>query len=186
MDSEVSVQRVMPPTWKIYSKLSNIRLEFLHTSSERWTFFLVFDCIFVRKHHARLHLDKFQFWSRAPLMQEEGFQIYVYRFTSRALASAEESQHKIWCVVSFVSSALHPNFNNQVHCCCKSMPSEAPQSAKTQLSFTTAECDRRDAVPLTVNRSASAAKTESPYVNTEPSGTLFASSRSRCPSTPLS
>ena len=31
-------------------------------------------------------------------------------------SAAEESHHKISCVVSLVSSALHPNFNNQFFC----------------------------------------------------------------------
>ena len=49
----------------------------------------------------------------------------------RTPSSAEESQHRICCVVSFVSSALHPNFNNQFHCCRKLMPSQAPESPAT-------------------------------------------------------
>ena len=32
-------------------------------------------------------------------------------------SAAEESQHRICCVVSLVSSALHPNFSKQFHCC---------------------------------------------------------------------
>ena len=45
--------------------------------------------------------------------------------------AAEESQHRICCVVSDVFSVLHPNFNNQFHCCRKLMPSQAPESAAT-------------------------------------------------------
>ena len=64
-------------------------------------------------------------------------------------SAAEEPQHKICCVVSFVYLALHPNFN-QVHCCRKSMPSQAPESAATHsasplLSATVAR--RGDRVP---------------------------------------
>ena len=32
-------------------------------------------------------------------------------------SAVEESKNKICCVVSLVSSALHPNFNNHFHCC---------------------------------------------------------------------
>ena len=46
-------------------------------------------------------------------------------------SAAEESQDRICCVDSFVSSALHPNFNNQFHCCRKVIPSQAPESAAT-------------------------------------------------------
>ena len=46
-------------------------------------------------------------------------------------SAAEESQDMICCIDSFVSSALHPNFNNQFHCCRKLMRSQAPESAAT-------------------------------------------------------
>ena len=110
-------------------------------------------------------------------------------------SAAEESQHWICCVVSFVSSALHPNFHNQFHCCHKPMPSQAPESAATNsaLPRLTAIVDwflrdavigyqpglpcNHDPVPLTLNRSASLAQSESPYVNTEPTGALFTASR---------
>ena len=110
-------------------------------------------------------------------------------------SAAEESQHWICCVVSFVSSALHPNFHNQFHCCHKLMPSQAPESAATNSASPrlTAIVDwflrdavigyqpclprNHDPVPLTLNRSASLAQSESPYVNTEPTGALFTASR---------
>ena len=96
--------------------------------------------------------------------------------------AAEELQHRIWCVVSCVS-ALHPNFNNQYHCCRKLMPSQAPDSAATNsassLPSAIVDCFlleavigyqpslpcTHDAVPLTLNRSASQAQSESPYVS---------------------
>ena len=94
-----------------------------------------------------------------------------------------------------VSSALHPNFNNQVHCCRKVMLSRAPESAATNsaspLLSAIVDCflldavigyqpslpRNHDAVPLTLNRSASPAQSESSYVNTEPTGALSTASR---------
>ena len=46
-------------------------------------------------------------------------------------SAAEESQGRICRVDSFVSSTLHPNFNNQFHCCRKLMRSQVPESAAT-------------------------------------------------------
>ena len=110
-------------------------------------------------------------------------------------SAAEESQHRICCVVSFVSSVLHPNFNNQFHCCRKFVPSQAPESAATNsaspLLSAIVDCflldavigyqpsvpRNHDAVPLTRKRSASPAQSESPYVNTEPTRTHFIASR---------
>ena len=110
-------------------------------------------------------------------------------------SAAEESQHRICCVVSFVSSALHRNFNNQFHSCRKLVPSQAPERPATNsaspllsaivdcfLVDTVIGCQpsllrTHDVVPLTLNRSASPGQSESPYVNTEPSGALFTVSR---------
>ena len=69
-----------------------------------------------------------------------------------------------------------------------SPPFTGSRECSDQLSFATAECDLRllfcsmvprnhDAFPLTLNRSASPAQSESPYVNTEPTGALFTASR---------
>ena len=106
-------------------------------------------------------------------------------------SAAEKSQHKICCVVTFVSSALHPNFNNQFHCCRKLIPSQAPESAATNsaspLLIAIFDCFLLDAVigyqpslprshdtvPFTLNRSASPAQSESPYVNTDPTRNSF-------------
>ena len=89
--------------------MSKIRVEFLQSSSARSfrqssnLFRPQFDlqsesremdriwcrlylCQTVRRHFARHHLDKSHFWSRAPLLQEERFQLDVSRLTSRALA----------------------------------------------------------------------------------------------------
>ena len=81
--------------------------------------------------------------------------------------AAEESQHRI------CSSALHPNFNTQFHCCRKPMPSQIPENAATNsaspLLSPIVDCFlldaviekqasllcTHDAVPLTLNRSAS-------------------------------
>ena len=110
-------------------------------------------------------------------------------------SAAEESQHRICCVVSLVSTALHPNFSNQFHYCRRLMPSQAPESAATNsaspLLCAIVVCvlldavignqpslpRNHDAVPLTLNRSASPAQSESPHVNTEPTGALFTASR---------
>ena len=87
-------------------------------------------------------------------------------------SAAEESQHGICCV----SSALHPNFNNQFHCCRKLRPSHAPESAATNsaspLLRAIVDCSLLDAVI-----GASPAQSESPYVNTQPTGGLFTTSR---------
>ena len=75
---------------------------------------------------------------------------------------------------------------SQQRICCDApvcMPSQAPESAATNsaspLLSATVDCFRRshDAVPLTLNGSASPAQSESPYVNTEPIGALFTASR---------
>ena len=110
-------------------------------------------------------------------------------------SAAEEPQHRICCVVSVVSLALHPNFNDKSHCCRKLMPSQPPECAATNpaspLSSAIVDCflldavigyqpslpRNHDAVPLTLNRSASPAQSESPHVNTEPTRVLVTASR---------
>ena len=82
-------------------------------------------------------------------------------------------------------------FNNQFHCCRKLMPSQAPESAATNsaspLLRAIVDCflldavigyqpslpRNHDAVPLTLIWSASPAQSESPYVNTKPTGALL-------------
>ena len=147
---------------------------------------------------SRLHLMTRLKNLRAPLLQEERFQIDVSRLRvqpSRLIIpnAAEESQHKICCIVSFVSSELHPDVDKQFHCCRKPMPSQAPKCSN-QVRFTTAEIvndfllyamighqpslpRNHGAFPLTLNRSASPIQSESPYVNTEPTRALFTASR---------
>ena len=110
-------------------------------------------------------------------------------------SAAEESHHRICCVVSLLSSALHTKFNNQFHCCRKLMPSQAPESAAinpaSPLLSAIVDCflldavigyqpslpRNHDAAPATLDRSASPAQSVSPYVNTEPTGALFTASR---------
>ena len=56
-------------------------------SLERWTeFFRPYLRQTVSKHLARLHLDNFHFWSRAPSLHDERCQLDVCRFTTGALA----------------------------------------------------------------------------------------------------
>ena len=110
-------------------------------------------------------------------------------------SAAKESQHKICCDASVVSSSLHPNCNGHIHCCRRPMLSQAPESAATNSAspLLSAIVDSflldavigyevylagHVAVPLTLSRSASPAQSESPYVNTEPTGDLFKASRS--------
>ena len=130
-------------------------------SLERWTAFGV-DCLFVTQ---SVSLSLVSTWTsltsgRAILCcKKNTFQLDVSRFASCPLrliiaSAADESHHKICCVVSFVSTALPPNFNDQFHCCRKPMPSQAPRECSNQLNLTTAECDcrlllarRRDRVP---------------------------------------
>ena len=75
------------------------------------------------------------------------------------------------------------------------MPSQAPESAATMLASpllsAIVDCFRldamigyqpsfqrsHDAVPLTLSRSASLVQSESPFVNTEPTGALLTASR---------
>ena len=80
-------------------------------SLERWTESGV-DCIFVKQSRC------VSFYESSP---------YGLVIPS----AAEESQHRICCVVSLVSSALHPNFNNQFHCCRRF------RECSDQLSFAT-------------------------------------------------
>ena len=110
-------------------------------------------------------------------------------------SAAEESQHRICRVVAFVSSAPRPNFSSQFHCCRRSMPLQAPGGAATNsaspLLSAIVDCFlldevigyqpsvpcTHDAVPLTLNRLASPAQSESPYAITEPSRALLTASR---------
>ena len=97
--------------------------------------------------------------------------------------------------VEHVASALFPDFRNQFHCCRRPMPSQVPDSAATNsaspLPSAIVDCFllvavigyhpslrlTHDAVPLTLDRSASSAQSESPYVSTGPSGALFTASK---------
>ena len=106
-------------------------------------------------------------------------------------SAAKESQDKICCFVSFISSALDPNFNDQFHCCRKLMPSQSPESEANNLSSpllsAIVDCFLLDAVigyqpslprnhdaePLTLNRSAPPAQSESTHDVTEPTGALL-------------
>ena len=129
-------------------------------------------CQTVRKHFARPHLAKYGCKKNAV-----NSMCLVLRVDPLRLiipSAAEESQHRICCVVSLVSSALHPNLNNHFHCCRKLVPSQAPESAATNSAspLLSAIVDRflldavigyqslprnHDAVPLTLNRSTSPA-----------------------------
>ena len=145
-------------------------------------------------------MNKSHSGSRAPLLQEERFQLDMSRLTSRSLALHHTQRCRRitaqdLCVVSFISSALHPNFNNQFLCCRKLMPSQGPESAATNSAspLLSAIVDRllldavfgnqpslprnHDAVPLMLSRSAPPAQSESPFVNTEPTRVLFTASR---------
>ena len=111
------------------------------------------------------------------------------------LTVAEESQHWICCDVGHVSAALFPDFRNQFRCCRRPKPSQAPDSAATNsaspLLRASVDCFwlvavigyqpnlpyTHDAVPLTLDRSASPARSASPYVNTEPSAARFTASK---------
>ena len=105
-------------------------------------------------------------------------------------SAAEESQHRICCAAFLCISSLLPNCRSQYHCCRRLVLSQAPESAATNsaspLLSAIVDCFRldalvgyqpsfphsHDAVPLT-----SLAQSESPYVNTEPTGALFTASR---------
>ena len=102
---------------------------------------------------------------------------------------------KICSDVEHVSSASSSDIRNQFHCCRRPIRSQAPDSAATNstsllLSAIVDYCllvevigyqqslpFTHDAVPLTLNRSASPAQSASPYVNTEPSRARFTASR---------
>ena len=139
---------------------------------------------------------------RAPLLQEERFQLDVSRFTNRALALNHTqrwrriaAQDLLCSLTRFLGTALPPNFTNQYHCCRKRLPSQAPESVATnsasRLLSAIVDCflldavigyqpslpRNHDAVPFTLNRSASPAQSASLYVNTEPTGALFTASR---------
>ena len=115
-----------------------------------------------------------------------------YLFRLIMLTAAQESQH--W-ICRDVYSALFADFRNQFRCCRRPMPSQAPDSAATNsaspLLSAIVDCFllvavigyqpnlpyTHDAVPLTLDRSASPARSASPYVNTEPSGARFTASK---------
>ena len=95
----------------------------------------------VSKHLTRLHLDQSHFWSRGSTVARKtnafNSMCLVLRVEPLRLiipSAAEASQHKICCVVSIVSSAWHPNFNNQFHCCRKPFRQQASASAATNSS----------------------------------------------------
>ena len=115
-------------------------------------------------------------------------------------STAEESQHRICCAAFVCISSLLPNCRSQVHCCRRPMPSQAPESAATNSASTNSASPllsaivdyfvldavigyhpsfprNHDAVPLTLNRPASVAQSESPYFNTKPTGALFTACR---------
>ena len=115
----------------------------------------------------------------------------VVRLVARSMMQEERSQ-----LVAFVSSALHPNFSSQFLCSRRPTPSQALNSAATTNSASPllralVDCFLLDAVigyqpslpcthdvfPLTLNRSASPAQSESSYVSTEPSAALVTASR---------
>ena len=77
----------------------------------------------VGQHLNRSDLHKSHFWSCAPLFLEERFQLDVSRLASRSLA--------ICCAASVCLSSLLPNCRSQLHCCRRTMPSQAPGSAAT-------------------------------------------------------
>ena len=85
---------------------------------------------------------------------------------SLALDHTQRCRNRPCAVVSLLSSALHPNFNNQFHCCRKLMPSQATESEATcSLPSAIVDCllldavivyqpslpRNHDAIPLTLN-----------------------------------
>ena len=163
-------------------------------------------CQTVRKHFARHHLA--EHGCRKNAVNSMCLVLRVDPLRLIITSASKESHHRICYVVSLVSSALHPNLNNQFHCGRKLVPSQAPESAATNsaspLLSAIVDCflldavigyqslpRNHDALPLTLNRSTSPAQSESPYVNTGPTRALFAASRlsvvgrtvmiSRCP-----
>ena len=113
--------------------------------------------------------------------------------TGLDIQSESRKLDRIWCrlYLCHVYSALHPNFNNQFHCCRKPMPSQAPESAAinsaSPLLSAIVDCflldavigyqpslpRNHDAVPLTLNRSASPAHSLSLHTSTLSSEELF-------------
>ena len=142
----------------------------------------------VRKHFAGTHLDKSHFRSRSTVV------LRVDPLRLIIPSAAEESQHRICCVVSLVSSELHPKLQQPVpllsqaraltssrvqrptqlrHCCVRSLTF----LLDAVIGYHPSLPRNHDGVPLTLNRSASPAQSESRYVNTEPTGGLFTASR---------
>ena len=184
---------------------------------ERRTEFVV-DCIFVKQSASILLVPTWTSLTSGRALhccRKNAFNsmFFVLQFEPLHLimpSAAEESQHRICCVVSFVSSAWHPHFSNQFHCCRRPMLSQAPQSAATNsaspllsavvdcflldamignqpsLSFT------HDALPLTLNRSASPAQSvqdfheASPIAQRRSARTFYNSFPTSCRWTPRS
>ena len=113
-------------------------------------------------------------------------------------SAAEETRHTICCDASVGSSSLHPNCSSQFHTCRRPMPSQAPESAATNkaspllsavvdLFLLGATIGHQPSLPrnhdvprLTLNRSASPAQSEFPYVNTEPTGSSSCNIQIEC------
>ena len=158
VNSEFFVERVMSPSltgnnpktvqkyeWNFYTPPPLDRFDKVQICSElylisipsleRWTEFGV-HCIFV-KQSANISLVPLGQVSllvaRSLVARRKRSTRCVPFYESSPCAvspsAAEESQHRICCVASSVSSALHPNFNDQFHCCRTPMPSQAPESA---------------------------------------------------------
>ena len=109
--------------------------------------FRLYLCQTISKHFARLHLDTSHIWWRAPLLQEECFQLDVSRFTSSAL-ELDHTQRcrgittqdllRLICLLRIASKLQLPvPLLSQAHAFTGS------RECSDQLSLTTAECDRR-------------------------------------------
>ena len=125
----------------------------------------------------------------------------ICRLTTRSLAlehtqrCREITTQDLFCRLIRLLGIASTNFNNQFHCCRKLIPSQAPESAATNsaspLLIAIFDCflldavigyqpslpRNHDTVPFTLNRSASPAQSEPPYVNTDPTRTLFTASK---------
>ena len=153
-------------------------------SLERWTEFGV-DCIFVKQSAS---ISLVPTWTSLT--------------SGRTLHCSKKNTFNSICLTLRVEPLrliipIHntrSNFNHQFHCCRKLMPSQAPESAATNsaspllraivhcflldavIGYQPSLPRNHDAVPLTLNWSASPAQSESPYDNTEPTGALFTAS----------
>ena len=89
------------------------------------------------------------FWLCAPMLQEERFQLDMspcLRVDPLRLiipSAEEESQHRICCVVSFVSSGTASKLQQPVPLLSQGHAFTSSRECSNQLSSTTAECDRR-------------------------------------------